>query len=198
MTVHNACTSGTSRVFTVESLQLLKMEAPISTPANSEVRSIIKFLNALSIAPIEINLHLYQVYGHTRFRGQHISWRSSAERCLIIIHPIARASRLVISIRFFSYTSINSCLVIVCVFKMTERRRWVSQWCQSQTVEFYDTGYKNWFHGMTNVSFPEANMLKNSSTIGVFDPISLYIKTGFYFCKRPARKLILWTLPSLL
>ena len=26
-----------------------------------------------------------------------------------------------------------------------------TQWFQSQVAEVYDTGYKSWFHGMTNV-----------------------------------------------
>ena len=43
MTSHDACTSGTSRVLTVASLQRPKMEAFIPAPANCEVRSVIKF-----------------------------------------------------------------------------------------------------------------------------------------------------------
>jgi hypothetical protein len=39
------------------------MEALIPVPADCEVRSVIKFLNALSIAPIEIHRQLYRVYG---------------------------------------------------------------------------------------------------------------------------------------
>ena len=78
----------------------------IPAPADCEVRSMIKFLNAQIIASIEIHRQLFQVYGHTRFDGQHISCRSLAGRCLVI-HHIARISHLVISI--FSYTSINSC-----------------------------------------------------------------------------------------
>ena len=55
MTPHDARTSGTSQVLTVASLQRLKMEALIPAPADFEVRSVIKFLNAQRIAPIEIN-----------------------------------------------------------------------------------------------------------------------------------------------
>ena len=29
------------------------------------------------------------------------------------------------------------------------------QWFKSQAADFYDTGYKNWSHSMTNVSIPE-------------------------------------------
>ena len=46
--------------------------------------------------------------GHTRLEGQHITFRSSAGMCLII-HPIVRISRPVVSI--FSCTSRNSCPV---------------------------------------------------------------------------------------
>jgi hypothetical protein len=37
-----------------------------------------------------------------------------------------------------------------------------TQWFQSQAADFYDTVYKSWSHGMTNVSVPVANMLKKS------------------------------------
>ena len=40
-------------------------------------------------------------------------------------------------------------------------------------------GYKSWSHGMTNVSIPEVNMLKNSSTLAVSVPTNLSIKLGF-------------------
>ena len=106
MTSHDACTSGTSRVLTVASLQRLKIEALIPAPANCKMQSVIKFLHAQSIALIEIHHQLCQVYGHTCLNSQNIYCRSSAGRCLIIIHSIAWTSRPVISI--FSYTSRNS------------------------------------------------------------------------------------------
>ena len=96
MTSHEACTSRTSRVLTVASLQRLKMEALIPAPDNCEVQYIRKFLNAQSIAPIEIHRQLCRIYGHTRLNGLHISCRSFAGRCLIIIHPIVCTSRAVI------------------------------------------------------------------------------------------------------
>ena len=55
----------------------------------------------------------------------------------------------------------------------------MSQWFQSQPEDFYDAGYKSWSHGMTTLSIPEVNMLKNSSTLAVSDPINLSIKLGF-------------------
>ena len=55
----------------------------------------------------------------------------------------------------------------------------MSQWFQSQAGDFYDTKYKRWSHNMINVSIPEVNMLKNSSTVAVSVPINLSIKLGF-------------------
>ena len=49
--------------------------------------SEIKFLNAQSIAPIGIHRQLCQIYGHTQFDGRHISFRSSAGRCLTLLLP---------------------------------------------------------------------------------------------------------------
>ena len=155
MTSQDICTSGTSRVLTVASLQRLKMEALIPAPTECEVQFLIKFLNAQSIASIEI-YQLCQIYGHTRLDGQHISCRSSVGRCLNIIHPIARTSRPLIST--FSSTSRNFCLVSVSFSEWQERRRWASQWFQSQAAEFYDTGYKSRSHGMINVSISEMNI----------------------------------------
>ena len=50
---------------------------------------------------------------------------------------------------------------------------------------FTTQGYKRWFHGMTNVSIPEVNMLKSSSTLAVSVPINLYIKFGFVSVNDP-------------
>ena len=59
----------------------------------------------------------------------------------------------------------------------------MSQWFQSQATEFYDIGYKSWSHGMTNISIPEVNMLKNISTLATTVPINLSIKLGFISVK---------------
>ena len=45
----------------------------------------------------------------------------------------------------------------------------------------FDTGYKSWPHGMTNVSIPEVNILKNSSILAVSAPINVSIKLYFVF-----------------
>ena len=63
----------------------------------------------------------------------------------------------------------------------------MSQWFQSQAAEFYDTGYKSWSHGMTNVSIPEVNMLKDSTTLSVSVPIHLSIKLGFISVNRSGK-----------
>ena len=40
-------------------------------------------------------------------------------------------------------------------------------------------------HGMTNVSIPQVNMLKNNSTLAVSVPINLSIKLGFVSINSP-------------
>ena len=150
---HDACTSGTSRVLTVAPLQLLKMEALIPAHADCEVWSVIEVLKSQSIALNEIHRQLCQVYGHTRLDCQHLSNRGLAGKCLFTIHSIARTSHPVISI--FSYTSRNSCLVGV---------SGGGDECDSGSNPRRQTS-------KTNVSIPEVNMLKNSSTsitLGLF------------------------------
>ena len=58
-------------------------------------------------------------------------------------------------------------------------QRLVSEWFQSQAADFYDTWFKSWPNGMTNISFPELNMFKNSSILAVCVTIHLSIKLGF-------------------
>ena len=84
MTSHDACTSGTFRFLTISLLQRLKMEALIPAPADCEVRSMLWFFIAQNISLIEIHRQLCQVYGYTRSTVN--TSRSSAGRCLIIIH----------------------------------------------------------------------------------------------------------------
>ena len=123
MTLHNECTSETSRVLTVASLQRLKMEVFIPAPADCEVRSVINFLNAQDIAPIEIHRQLCQVYGyrqHTARRSTHLlqdfSWKRFNHH-----HPIVRTSRPVSSI--FSYISRNSFVRSASAFSERQRGR---------------------------------------------------------------------------
>ncbi|KAJ4429991.1 hypothetical protein ANN_22195 [Periplaneta americana] len=56
-------TPDSSRLVPVAWQQWSEMEALIPSPAACEVRSVIKFFNAQSIAPIEIHWQLCQVYG---------------------------------------------------------------------------------------------------------------------------------------
>ena len=96
-------TSRTSQVLTVTSLQRLKMEALIPAPAGCEVCSVIKFLNAQSIALIRIHHQLCQIMaGYTWLESQHISCWSLVGACLIIIHRLSE-SRLHMEI-YFIYT----------------------------------------------------------------------------------------------
>ena len=62
ITSHDACTSGIYRILTAASLQRMNIEALIPTPADCEVRSVIKSLNAQSIVTIEIE-HSGLVFG---------------------------------------------------------------------------------------------------------------------------------------
>ena len=59
-------------MFTVASLQRLRVTALVPAPADCEVRSITKVFNAQSIEPIVIHRQLCQVYGHTRPDDQQI------------------------------------------------------------------------------------------------------------------------------
>ena len=111
---HDTCTSGTSQILTVALLQRLKMEAFIPAPADCEIRSMIVFECTEHTADRNSSWAVPGLWSH-----QHISCRSSAGKCLIIIHLIARTSRPVIYI--FSCTSRNSCLLSASVFRMTER-----------------------------------------------------------------------------
>ena len=80
-----------------------------------------------------------------------------------------------ISISF--YTSRNSCTVSPSVFRMKERRRWVSyDGSNSRRPTSTIQGYKSWSNSMTEVSVPEVWMLKDSSTLSVCVPVNLSIK----------------------
>ena len=56
-------------VLTVASLLRLKIKALIPAPTDCEVRSVIKFLNAQNIVPIEIH-HTGLVIGESEFKSQ--------------------------------------------------------------------------------------------------------------------------------
>ena len=54
---------------------------------------------------------------------------------------------------------------------------------QTYTIQ----GNKSWSHGMTNVSIPEVDMLKNSSTLAVSVTINLSIKLSFISVDEPGK-----------
>ena len=131
------------------------MEALIPAPADCEVRYMIKFLNAQSIAPIEIHRQLCQIYGHTQLGGQHISCRNSVGRCLIIIHPDFAPSDFHIFLHLKKF-----------LFGQRQRLQNAREaeisvtMFQSQSTDLYDTGYNSWSHGTTYVTITEVNMLE--------------------------------------
>ena len=137
LTSHDACTSRTSRILRVALLQQLKIEAFIPAPIVCEVQCMRKFLNAQSIALIKIHRQLCQVYGYTWLDGQHISCRSSTERCLVITHSIAQTS-LPSDFHLFLHLR-NSSPVTVSVFRMTVADMSVTVWFQCKATDFYDT-----------------------------------------------------------
>ena len=170
--MYDVSISWTSRVLTVASLQRLEIEAFIPAPGDCQVQSMIKFLKAQSIVPIEIHRQPCEVYGqwpHTARQSTHLLQEFTWE---VFNRLVAYSPELTPGDFHFFYTSRNSCPVKDSVFRMTERRRWVSEWFQSQAAEFYDTGYKSWSHGMTNISILVVSVLKNSSTLAASIPIN--------------------------
>ena len=61
----------------------------------------------------------------------------------------------------------------------------MSQWFQTHVADSYYTGYKSWSQGMANVSIPEVDLFKSSSTLAVSFAIKLYIKLGFVSVNGP-------------
>jgi hypothetical protein len=109
------------------------MEALIPTPADCEVPSVIKFLNAQSIASQLRNSAVISRRFPTDFpllvaRNWH-----GAPVVKEIVRPVGAEA--------------------------TDTR---TQRFQSLAADFYDTVNRSWSHGMTNVSIPVANMLKKT------------------------------------
>ena len=162
MTSHDACTSKTSRILTLASLQRLNMEALIPAPADCEVWSVIKFLNAQSTAPIEIH-HTglvfeefrVQIPSQTKVIGVlfAVSIRRQYKCCVAFTLP-----RNFYPLFQNSYI-INIKRVEIC--KRTLNTRRVRHSGSNPRRQISTTqGYKIWSHGMTNVSILEMNMLK--------------------------------------
>ena len=119
ITSHDVCTSETSLVLIVASLQRLKMEWRLlfNHPPTVEVRSVIEVFECTEhCADRNSSSAVPGLWPHTARRSTHLL-QEFGRKYLIIIHPIARTSRPVISI--YSYTLRNFCLVSASVFGMT-------------------------------------------------------------------------------
>ena len=62
-----------------------------------------------------------------------------------------------------------------------------NHWRQTSTTQ----GYKIWSQGMTNVSIPKMNMVKNSTTLAVSVTINISIKLGFVSVNGPGETYLL-------
>ena len=124
--MYDACTSGTYRVLTVASLHRLKMEAFILAPADCEVRFVIKFLNAQSIAPIEILRQLCKKSFSAPCCTKLSQITCGSQNCtqygrpkqLTPEHKAKRMESALTTGSIFSYTSRYSCSVNVSVYRM--------------------------------------------------------------------------------
>ena len=85
MTSRDACTSGSSRVITVASLQQLKLEALILAPAECEVRSVIKSLNAYHNAHRNSSYPVPGLWPYTARRSTHLLLQFGWE--VFSLHP---------------------------------------------------------------------------------------------------------------
>jgi histone-lysine N-methyltransferase SETMAR len=142
------------------------MEALIPAPADCEVRSVIKFLNALQNLRRTIQNKL----------------RGMLSAGFVFLHDNARphtARRTASLLQVFSWEVFNhppyspdlapSDFHLFLHLKKFHQRfendreveMVVTQWFKSQAADFYDRGIQK-LVGMTNVSIPVANMLKNS------------------------------------
>ena len=132
---HDSCSTGTFRVLTLASLQRMKLEALIPAPSDGEVRSIIKFLNAESIVPIEVHRQLCQQISHSllhKILTEYLLFRKLCPQMGAKATDTRTQSKaLGVSIdkqlwSIFSYATRNYCPINVSVSRMTERRRSVS------------------------------------------------------------------------
>ena len=183
MTSHDACTSGTSRVLTVASLQRLKIEAPTAVPTDCEreVQSMITFLNAQHNPDRHLSSAVPGLRPHTaRWRTyllQEFGWE------VFNHHPLYSPDLAPSDFHIFLH--LKKFLFGQRQRFQNDRWRWVSQWFQTQAAEFHDTGYKSWSHCMTYAWIPELITLKSSWTLAVSVPINLSLN-----CKGPQRNLL--------
>ena len=152
MSIWILCTSGTSRVLTVASSQRSKIETLIPAPADCEVRSVVKYLNAQSTAPFEIR-QLCQFYDHTRSTHLLKEFRWKVFNHDPPYSPDLALSDLHLSLNLKKFLS-GQCQR----FQNDREAEMRFTVIQSQAADFYDTGYKSWSHGMTIFSIPEVNI----------------------------------------
>ena len=164
MTSHDASTIGTSRVITVASLQRLKIEALIPAPANTQSR-----------AQIEIHRQLWQQSFPTDFPLLVPQNCREAPPVLKIERQVGAKTTYTRSQIKAHGVSIDNCGLSSLIHQEIPVRSAFSEWqrgedechsgskpiCQTSTIH----GYKSWSHGMTNISIPEVNILKNSSIL---------------------------------
>ncbi|KAJ4426490.1 hypothetical protein ANN_27304 [Periplaneta americana] len=96
------CQTDWPRLVPVAWQQWSEMEALIASPATCEVRSVIKFFNAQSIAPIEIHRQLCQVYGPNIMSKQ--MWAT----VLINDDHVELVRQCIMEIRRFTITELSS------------------------------------------------------------------------------------------
>ena len=163
MTSHDACTSGASRVLTVALLQRLKMETLIPAPANSEMRSVIKFLNAQSKVPIEIHRQLCLQY-FTQISRSLLHGPPVVQK---IVRQVGAKATYTRTQSNEHGVSIGNCgppflspqeIPVRSASKFSEWQSGGDE-CQSNSNPRRQTSmtqeYKRWSHSMTNFSIPE-------------------------------------------
>jgi len=72
---------------------MFKMAAPIQSPTKWEVRSVIRFLNAKSERPAEINKQIVAVYGNVMNRQNVTKWCCEFSKGRTDIHDEQRSGR---------------------------------------------------------------------------------------------------------
>ena len=149
------------------------MVALIPAPADCEVRSVMTYLNAQSIAPIEIHHQLCQ----QSFPAPCCTKLSRSICCSENCSPGGCQSNLHQNTKQSACISIDKCgplFLHLKKFLSCQRQHFqndrvseiVSQSSYNPRRQTSTTqGYKSWPHGMTNVSILEVNLLKNSSTL---------------------------------
>jgi len=80
---------------------MFKMAAPIQSPTKWEVRSVIRFLNAKSERPAEINKQIVAVYGNVMNRQNVTKWCCEFSKGRTDIHDEQRSGRPLWSLMTF-------------------------------------------------------------------------------------------------